>query len=116
MRKITDITIEEVIELLKLVDKYDAKRTYKLRVLPIGESTELVNLKKWVRVYRDIKTRACFCPEEDGCSYNDIADRIVLNLRDDEVTVYFVSDKEISYKSFLKMKQFLKDKGFDIKK
>ncbi len=108
MRKITEITIEEVIGLLKLIDRYDSKRTYKLKLLPMGNSPEISNLPKWVRVYRDIKTRGiCDCPPGEGCGYNDISDKIILNLKDDENVIYFVSGGGVNDKSLELMKNYL---------
>ncbi len=116
MRKITDITLEEVIELLKFVDRYDKKRNYKLQLLPIGDSIEIKNIEKWVRVSRDIKTRdLCDCPEGKGCGYNIIADKIIMNLRYDEAVIYFVDGGGISDKTLKRMREYLIEKDFDLK-
>jgi len=116
MRKIIDITIDEVTELLKFIDRYDKKRNYKLQILPIGSSVEIKNIEKWVRVYRDIKTRdLCDCPEGKGCGYNDISYKIILNLKDDETVVYFVDGGGVNDKTLKRMREFLIRKGFDLK-
>jgi hypothetical protein len=115
MRKITEITIEEVVELLKYIDSYDKKRNYKLQILPIGNSVEIKNIEKWVRVSRDINTRECLCGSDCNAPYDVVADKIIMNLRDNKTVIHFVDGGGISDKTLKLMREYLTEKDFDLK-
>lgn len=112
MRRIADITIEEVVELLKSIDRYRKDKQYYLQLLPIGDSIENRGIEKWVRVFYKVKTMGCRCCANN---YDGTADKIIMNIRDDEKVVYFVEGGGANDKTLKKLREHLVKKGFNLK-
>lgn len=93
-RKLIDITIEEVIQLLRLSEGWHPNTDYKMKIV---EGNSLASRERWVRVYYEW----------------DNEEKIVMNISDTKNAISICSGNTY-YRTIYRIVKYLQDRGFDL--
>ncbi len=100
-RKLLDITLEEVIDILEICGYYYENKEYYLTVEEDKNSCSMGKIRKWVRVNY-------ICPSIP--SFNP---KIIMNITDNIHAIHFV-EGEMNFRDHYKVIQYLDKQGFDL--
>ena len=96
-RKLIDISMEEVIVILKLSEGWQQNTDYKMKVMYGSSDAFNVSPKQWIRVYY----------EWEG------EERIVMNISDTKDAIDIISGNKY-YRTIYRIVKYLQERGFDL--
>lgn len=93
-RKLIDISIEEVIQLLKFSESYHPDTQYKMKIMT---DTSFIEKRQWVRVYYEY----------------DNEEKVVMNISDTKDAI-IICQGNTYYRTIYRIVKYLQDRGFDL--
>lgn len=96
-RKLIDISMEEVIVILKLSEGWQQNTDYKMKVMYGSSDAFNVSPKQWIRVYYEWEDE----------------ERIVMNISDTKDAIDIISGNRY-YRTIYRIVKYLQNRGFDL--